>query len=171
MPEGQKTVDGNLAADKLKMPEDLTLGAKVEEVVSPEQAAEKAKATASEGQKTAETTEAVTAATPSALPTTAEAVDEVLEEVEEILEEDLAEVYQQLPADKKGEFKVAGEKTAGLISQMIHQTKLKTNKALILIVKWLKIIPGVNKFFLQQEAKIKTDKLVFLEEEEKSRQK
>jgi len=27
---------------------------------------------------------------------------------------------------------------------------------------WLKILPGVNKFFLEQEAKIKTDKILAL---------
>jgi hypothetical protein len=35
-----------------------------------------------------------------------------------------------------------------------------------LIREWLLIIPGVNKYFLEQEAKIKTDKIQQLYERE-----
>ena len=35
-------------------------------------------------------------------------------------------------------------------------------KIIDVIKKWLSIIPGINKFFLEQEAKIKTDKIMEL---------
>jgi hypothetical protein len=40
-------------------------------------------------------------------------------------------------------------------------------KILALIRDWLKLIPGVNRFFLEQEAKIKTDKILLAAEEKK----
>jgi hypothetical protein len=46
---------------------------------------------------------------------------------------------------------------------------VSTKKIFVLIRAWLKIIPGVNRFFLEQEAKIKTDKILFVTEEEKKR--
>ena len=45
---------------------------------------------------------------------------------------------------------------------MIETGKAVGRKILKLIRSWLKLIPGVNKFFLEQEAKIKTDKIVDL---------
>jgi hypothetical protein len=29
-------------------------------------------------------------------------------------------------------------------------------------LQWLKLLPGVNRFFLEQEAKIKTDRIIHL---------
>ena len=44
----------------------------------------------------------------------------------------------------------------------MQQTKIQVKKIFILIISWLKIIPGVNKFFLEQEAKIKADRILDL---------
>ena len=57
-------------------------------------------------------------------------------------------------------FKKAGEETVAQIDVLLSETKLRINKIIDLIKKWLKMIPGVNKFFLEQEAKIKTDKII-----------
>ena len=86
--------------------------------------------------------------------------DALTEEVEDILEEDLDEMYHQLPPDKQLEFKTKGEETVGMITQMVESTKVKSGKIVGWIKGWLKLIPGVNKFFLEQEAKIKTDKII-----------
>ena len=96
--------------------------------------------------------------------------DQVTEQVESILSDDLEDLYFQLPPDKQKEFKAKGEETAGLIKQMLNSTKIKGRKIVGWIKEWLKIIPGVNKFFLEQEAKIKTDKILVLADEEAKKQ-
>ncbi|MFH1142503.1 MAG: hypothetical protein V1695_02210, partial [Candidatus Uhrbacteria bacterium] len=83
---------------------------------------------------------------------------------------DLEDLYFQLPPNKQKEFKIKGEETAGLIKQMLYSTKVKGRKIVGWIKDWLKMIPGVNKFFLEQEAKIKTDQILLLAEEEKKKQ-
>jgi len=80
--------------------------------------------------------------------------------VEDILAEDLDDLYSKLPENKKNEFKSKGEQTANQIATLFNQVKYKVSEILELIKNWLKIIPGVSKFFLEQEAKIKTDKII-----------
>lgn len=89
--------------------------------------------------------------------------------VERILEENLEEIYQRLPAQKQAEFRVKGEETASKIVLLLQQAKLKVKHILDLIRDWLKLIPGVNKFFLEQEAKIKADKLLAWREAQRRR--
>jgi len=84
------------------------------------------------------------------------------EKIEEILSTNLEEIYLKLPDNKKEEFKKTGEKIAQEINVLLSQAKVKIDKIINLIKKWLKIIPGVNKFFLEQEAKIKADKIIKL---------
>lgn len=95
--------------------------------------------------------------------------DELTKEIEEVLAEDLEDIYKNLPPEKKQAFKAEGEKAAGLIRQMIDKGKFHGRKALALIVHWLKMIPGVNQFFLEQESKIKTDKLYQIVENQKNK--
>jgi hypothetical protein len=95
--------------------------------------------------------------------------DELTQEVESVLEEDLDEMFENLPPEKQQEFKEKGEETAGMIKLMIGSTKVKSRKIVHWIKDWLKMIPGINKFFLEQEAKIKTDKLLVLADEEKEK--
>lgn len=83
-------------------------------------------------------------------------------EIENILEENLEEMFIDLPAAKQNEFKQAGEKTAQEICLLLAKAKIKINKIINLIRRWLLLIPGVNKFFLEQEVKIKTDKILRL---------
>jgi len=94
--------------------------------------------------------------------------DKELEEIENILQEDLGDVYASLPPETREEFKVEGEKTAVEIKGLVERVKIKTRKIFQLIKNWLKIIPGVNRFFLEQEAKIKTDEILDLAEKEKN---
>lgn len=97
--------------------------------------------------------------------------DEVLQEVEKILEEDLEDIYFHLDPKVQKEFHDKGEETAGKIRVMLGEAKIKVKKILYLIRDWLKIIPGINKFFLEQEAKIKTDKILLLAEDKNEKQK
>lgn len=94
----------------------------------------------------------------------------ILAQIESILEEDLEEVYAGLPAELKPKFLAKGEEVARTIRQMMEQAKVKARKVLKLIIAWLKMIPGVNKFFLEQEAAIKTQKIMTITEEERKKQ-
>lgn len=87
-----------------------------------------------------------------------------LVKIEKILEEDLESFYFSMPPDKQLAFKEKGEETASKIEKMVEAGKAVARKILKLIRAWLKIIPGVNKFFLEQEAKIKTDKVMAMAE-------
>ena len=92
--------------------------------------------------------------------------DAVLVDIETMLAEDLTELFLALPDEKKWEFKQKGEETAGKIREMIAQGKVKMKKIFDLIREWLQMVPGVNTYFLQQEAKIKADKVLKYAEEQ-----
>ncbi|MCD4706040.1 hypothetical protein K8R61_03085, partial [bacterium] len=85
-----------------------------------------------------------------------------LVEIENILSQGMENIYDGLSPEKQSEFKKKGEETALKISLLLQKTKVKVKNIIKLIKDWLKIIPGINKFFLEQEAKIKADKLLNL---------
>jgi len=80
--------------------------------------------------------------------------------IENILAKNMEEIYLNMPPDKQKEFKTAGEEAAREINGLLDKTKLKVKKIIGIIRKWLSIIPGVNKFFLEQESKIKADEIM-----------
>lgn len=88
--------------------------------------------------------------------------DPQIQQIEKILEQGLKESYNQLSPIAKEEFKLKGEQTAQKINELLKSTHIKAKKVLKLILDWLKMLPGVNKFFLEQEAKIKTDRIISL---------
>jgi len=95
---------------------------------------------------------------------------ETLRKIEHILQEDMGEIYAEMPPDKKVEFKQEGEAAAKEIEGMLFKVSVHSKKILKLLLHWLKIIPGVNKFFLSQEAKLKADEIMKVKEElDKSR--
>ena len=57
-------------------------------------------------------------------------------------------------------FREEGERTAHQIELILQAGKSIAAKVLEAIKYWLKLVPGVNKFFMEQEAKIKTDKIL-----------
>ncbi|PIR12842.1 hypothetical protein COV49_03955 [Candidatus Falkowbacteria bacterium CG11_big_fil_rev_8_21_14_0_20_39_10] len=81
-------------------------------------------------------------------------------QIEKVLAQDLEEAYLNMPPAKQKEFKVKGEKTAQKINALLDKTKVKAKKIISLIKKWLSLIPGINKFFLEQETKIKVDEIM-----------
>jgi len=83
-----------------------------------------------------------------------------LKKIEDILEEDIEDFYFNLPPQKQQEFKQKGEETAGKIEELLRTVKVNMRKIIGLIKSWLQIIPGVNKHFLEQESKIKADKIL-----------
>ncbi len=92
--------------------------------------------------------------------------DELTQEIEGILEEGLEDAYKELTPVQQQEFKMKGEETARKIKELIETGKSKVKKIFELILEWLKTLPGVNKYFLEQEAKIKADKISKLEQKE-----
>lgn len=87
--------------------------------------------------------------------------------VESVLEEGLADIFYSLPDDKKEEFKQKGEEAAKKIDELLNAAKVSAKKIFDVLKEWLSLVPGVNKFYLSQEAKIKTDKLLLISEQEK----
>lgn len=87
---------------------------------------------------------------------------ELMKKIDGILSEGLTDVFLKMDASKQQEFKVEGEKTVLKIKEVISHTRFKVKKVIELIKAWLKIIPGVNRYFLEQEAKIKADKIIKL---------
>lgn len=99
------------------------------------------------------------AAKPAKIPA-AVIKDDVLLNVERIMEHDLGGLYAELPENAKPLFKKKGEEAAQEISSMVRSLKLKVARILRLLRDWLLTIPKVNRFFLEQEAKIKTDEII-----------
>ncbi len=95
--------------------------------------------------------------------------EKLLREIEEILSEDIKDHYEAMSEKEQKKFKEKGEETALKIKEMIKQAKIAVYKIVGLIKKWLLIIPGVNKYFLEQETKIKTDKILDLARKRKNK--
>jgi hypothetical protein len=85
--------------------------------------------------------------------------------IEEILAEDLEEVYISLPAHARQKFRIEGEKAAAKVEILLMHAKLALMELIKVIREWLLVLPGVNRFFVEQEAKIKADKLIVLHKE------
>jgi hypothetical protein len=81
-------------------------------------------------------------------------------QIENVLARGLREIYLNLTPEKQQAFKLVGEETARKINQLLAKTKVKIGAIIKLIKKWLSLIPGVNKYFLEQEAKIKADEIM-----------
>jgi hypothetical protein len=95
-----------------------------------------------------------------AAPVPTRQIDDVTLHVEQILERDLGELYASLPDEAKPLFKKKGEEASQRISVMLRTFRVEASHVLRLIRDWLLTIPQVNKFFLEQEAKIKTDAIL-----------
>lgn len=102
--------------------------------------------------------------TPVIIEPPALAKSPTLLKIEGILEQDLQDSYFKMEPDLQKKFKTEGEKTATKIEKILKRTEVKIKKIFKLIFNWLNIIPGVNKFFIKQEAKIKTDKIIKLKQ-------
>ena len=88
--------------------------------------------------------------------------DPQIQKIEKILESGLNDSYSRLSPIAKQEFKLRGEQAAFKINELLKHTHVKAKKIVRLILDWLKMLPGINRFFLEQEAKIKTDQILSL---------
>lgn len=83
-------------------------------------------------------------------------------QIDKILAEGLNDVFLTMKPEEQEKFKKEGEKTVKKINELLAHAKVKLNKIINLIRRWLKLIPKVNKHFLEQEAKIKADRIMKL---------
>lgn len=88
----------------------------------------------------------------------------VLKQVEGLLSEGLMQLYKSLPESRRAAFKQVGEQVANKITDMIMYGKAKVKEIWKLIGEWLRVVPGVNRYFLEQEIKIKTDRIMMYAE-------
>lgn len=97
-----------------------------------------------------------------AVPITIAQKDERLLEIESTLAEGLEALFMNLPPEAKPAFKEKGEEVAQTIKTWMDDAKLVARKVLKLIREWLGMVPNVNKYFLEQESKIKRDHIMEL---------
>ncbi len=88
----------------------------------------------------------------------------MLKDVEGILSDGLVDVYKALPKDRQLIFRQKGEEIANKITDMIIYGKVKVKEVWKLVMEWLGSLPGINKYFLEQEMKIKTDRVMIFAE-------
>ena len=84
--------------------------------------------------------------------------------IDTILSEGLNEIFLKMKPAEQKVFQEKGEETVSKINELLSKTKIHVTKIISLIRAWLKMIPGINKFFLEQEAKIKADKILRLKD-------
>lgn len=94
--------------------------------------------------------------------------DFVTKEIEVTLAKGLEKTYAEMPPDLQIQFKSKGEEVALKIKSLMSRAGDMAREILELIKSWLKLIPGISNFFLEQEAKIKTDEILKIAEEQKN---
>jgi hypothetical protein len=88
------------------------------------------------------------------------AKSEFLIQVENILADGLGDVYVNLEPSLRMKFKQKGEEIANKIERAIARGQAKIKQIIEWIKGWLRMIPSINRFFLEQEAKIKADRIL-----------
>ncbi len=84
----------------------------------------------------------------------------ILAKVENILAAEMDNIFLSLDIASQAKFKAKGEQVAIEITNLLQKTKVNINKIISLIVDWLRLIPHVNKYYLEQEAKLKADAIL-----------
>ncbi|MDO8571326.1 MAG: hypothetical protein Q7R79_01475 [bacterium] len=85
-------------------------------------------------------------------------------EIETVLEEDIDFLYKALSQKQRQQFRIEGERTAAKIEILMKQAVIKLVEIIKLIRSWLTLLPGVDRFFIEQEAKIKAERMLLLKE-------
>ncbi len=100
-----------------------------------------------------------TEASQAAAPT-----DPLAHDIEQILGQDLGPIFYNMDKVLQQQFQQEEAKTVLKIKQLLDSGHAQAKKIFKLIFDWLKMIPGVSTFFLKQEAKIKTDRILRLKD-------
>lgn len=93
--------------------------------------------------------------------------DDLTLRIENIMQIGLEDAYKALTPIQQQEFKLRGEEAAWKIRDLLRETHIKIKKIFRLLIEWLKILPGINRFYLEQEAKIKADQIISLHKQNK----
>lgn len=96
-------------------------------------------------------------------PAIAVAPDKIADDVQKILEDGLEEAIVTMPEEAKQRFLQKGKEIGTILADMVRRYKVEVKRVLSLLKEWLTTIPGINRFFLEKEAKIKTDRILELE--------
>lgn len=83
-------------------------------------------------------------------------------EIEKVLEEDMVPLFLELNADQRKQFRAGGTIAANKIEVLLRSTGDVLREVLRAIREWLSLLPGVSRFFIEREAKIKAEKILFL---------
>lgn len=83
-----------------------------------------------------------------------------LQAIEDIMSSGLDKAFLAMKPNEQKRFKDEGEKTAKKISTLLGRARVSADKIVNLIRRWLSLIPRINRFFLEQEVKIKADKIL-----------
>lgn len=84
----------------------------------------------------------------------------ILAKVEKILAENMDNVFLTMDATTQQHFKIKGEATAKKIATLFTKARVKVKDVIGLIIEWLKTIPLVNRYYMEQEAKLKADAIL-----------
>lgn len=84
----------------------------------------------------------------------------VLEQVESILAQGMDKVFLSMDATTQEAFKLKGEQTAKKITTLLQKGKIVINDIISIIMEWLRVVPSINQYYLEQEAKIKADLII-----------
>lgn len=84
-------------------------------------------------------------------------------EIESVLSEHVNVMISHMDPQTKAAFKLEASETASTIEKLVSTAKATAKKVIRLITAWLRMIPGVNEFYIEQEAKIKADKILELQ--------
>lgn len=112
----------------------------------------------------------VSVARPAA-PAAAPQKSPLRQEIENVLEEDLLPLYRELTPKQRKQFKDTGEKTAAAIELALKRVKVTIIEIIRLIRKWLLLLPHANVFFIEQEAKIKAERIYQIKNEQEESKK
>jgi len=102
-----------------------------------------------------------------AIPAKEVSRDPLFMEAERKLEDGLWDAYKSMSPGLRAAFKAEGERIAAVAREGIRSGRLAAETLLQMIVAWLRMIPQVNRWFLVQDAKLKTDALIRMVTEHK----
>jgi hypothetical protein len=152
--KGRSPVGGEI---RMSAPEERVI------IESPEEAEEQVAEMQGEAEAPAPTVPTATAervSEPVAESAAPVAKDWKVAEIEGLLSEDLRDLYKAMPPAKQKAFRERGEKLAAEIARELPRAK--PEQVFKQVRSWLKMIPATNPYYLEQEAKIKTDRLFLL---------
>lgn len=97
---------------------------------------------------------------PAALASNISYEERQVEAIENIMAEGMDQVFLKMNPTQQKKFKTEGEKTAKKINRLLMKARVSAEKVVLLIRRWLSMVPRINRFFLEQEVKIKADKIL-----------